>query len=510
MPVMDDSFKAFVTNLGKYNEGELIGEWVKFPTTEEEMQKVFEQIGIGSKDEFGHVCDEWFITDYECPFYGVQKMLGEYESLDKLNYLASLLDEMPKHDLEKFVAIMESGCDEVSDIDDLINLTYNLDRYDFFPGIKDHDDLGRFYFEEGGYNEDNRFGSFVDYIDFERFGEDCAINENGKMTDAGYIRETGDSWNRFYDGTLDDIPDEYRVTGGGEELDDPGKILVVVVEPGKEPRIEEIDSGLESLQGMVGGYIQAIYPYDDPVALICNEEGKLEGLPLNRALRDEDGDIYDIVSGAFLVVGLTEDNFGSLSGELAIKFSQEFKQPESFAKLGDKIVVIPMISEEQQKQEAKEQKDFEVNRDTSGLAVSGHVGTWHTIDHMEVDGHTFFLMEHDTYGGEAACLIVDEHGKLSLSDVYDGFDEHTVDLLRQDVMAVDRMPDPSITTDEMKDYGYAWGGMLPLREETAAEIMKTCSVYRLYSDNTEGLVLDAKEIHDHAAKGGILGVEKVE
>ena len=324
------------------------------------------------------------------------------------------------------------------------------------------------------------------------------------------IRNTGDGWTRMFDGSLDDIPDEYRLTGGGEELEDNGKIVVVVVEPGKEPRIEEIDSGLESLQGMVGGYIQAIYPYDDPVALICNEEGKLEGLPLNRALRDEDGDIYDIVSGTFLVVGLTEDNFGSLSGELAIKFSQEFKQPETFAKLGDKIVVIPMISEEQQKQEAKEQKDFEVSMDTSGLAVSGHVGTWHTIDHMEVDGHTFFLMEHDTYGDEAACLIVDEHGKLSLSDVYDGFDEHTVDLLRQEVMTVDRMPDPSITTDEMKDYGYAWGGMLPMREEAAAEVMKTCSVYRLYGDNTEGLVLDAKEIHDHAAKGGIFGVEKVE
>ena len=84
MPVMDDSFQAFVTNLGKYNEGELVGEWVKFPTTEEEMRKVFERIGIGSKDEFGHVYEEWFITDYECPIYGVQKLLGEYESLDKL------------------------------------------------------------------------------------------------------------------------------------------------------------------------------------------------------------------------------------------------------------------------------------------------------------------------------------------------------------------------------------------------------------------------------------------
>jgi hypothetical protein len=95
---------------------------------------------------------------------------------------------------------------------------------------------------------------------------------------------------------------------------------------------------------------------------------------------------------------------------------QQFKaiisKPEQFAKLGDKIVAIPMISEEQQKQEA-EQKDFEMNMDTSGLAVAGHISTWHTIDHMEVDGHTFWLMEHDTYGDEAACIIVDDHGKLS-------------------------------------------------------------------------------------------------
>ena len=87
MPVLDGNFEAFVTNLGKYNEGALVGEWVKFPTTQEEMQKVFERIGIGSKDEFGQVYEELFITDYECPLHGVVRYAGEYESLDKLNYL---------------------------------------------------------------------------------------------------------------------------------------------------------------------------------------------------------------------------------------------------------------------------------------------------------------------------------------------------------------------------------------------------------------------------------------
>ena len=510
MPILDGNFEAVVTNLGKYNEGELVGEWVKFPITEEEMQKVFERIGIGTKDEFGQVYEEWFITDYECPVHGVYDMLGEYESLDKLNYLASRIEELDKWEQEKFVAIMESGCDEVSDIDDLINLTYNLDNFDFLPSITDESDLGYYYVHEAGIYSEKDLGPLANYIDYERFGRDIAMDENGRFTDEGYIRTTGGSWDRYFDGSLDDIPDEYRITGSGSEPERDSTITILVVEPGKEPYEKEIDSGLSSLQHEVGGYIQAVYPFEEPVAILCNEEGKFEGLPLNRALRDDDGEIYDIVAGTFLVVGLTEDNFGSLTPEQMQHFTEYFKTPEQFAKLGERIVAIPMISEEQQKHQAAEQKDFEMNMDTSGLAVAGHVGTWHTIDHMEVDGHTFWLMEHDTYGDEAACIIVDNHGKLSLANIYDGFDEHTVDLLRQEVMPVDRMPDDSISVDEMKEYGYDWGGMLPMREEAAAEVMKSCTVYRLYGDNTEGMVMDANELKAHAAKGGIFGVEKVE
>ena len=510
MPVLDGNFEAFVTNLGKYNEGQLVGEWVKFPTTEEEMQKVFERIGIGSTDDFGQPYEEWFITDYECPVHGVYDMLGEYESLDKLNYLASRIDEMDKWEQEKFVAIMEAGCDEVSDIDDLINLTYNLDCYDFIPGIHDESDLGYYYVHDAGIYSEKELGPLANYIDYERFGRDIAMDESGKFTDEGYIRNTGDGWNHYFDGTREDIPDEYRITGSGNEPEHDSTITVLAVEPGKEPYAKEIDSGLESLQHEVGGYIQAVYPFEEPVAIVCNEEAKLEGLPLNRALRDDDGDIYDIVAGTFMLVGLTEDSFGSLTPELMQQFTDHFKTPEQFAKLGDKIVAIPMISEEQQKHQAVEQKDFEMNMNTSGLAVAGHIGTWHTIDHMEVDGHTFWLMEHDTYGDEAACIIVDNYGKLAISDVYDGFDEHTVDLLRQEVMPVDRMPDDSISVDEMKEYGYSWGGMLPMREEAAAKVMQSCTVYRLYGDDTEGMVMDASELQAHADQGGIFGVEKVE
>ena len=61
----DYPFAAFITNLGKYNEGELVGEWVKFPTTAEELKEVFKRIGIGQKDDFGQPYEEWFITDYD-------------------------------------------------------------------------------------------------------------------------------------------------------------------------------------------------------------------------------------------------------------------------------------------------------------------------------------------------------------------------------------------------------------------------------------------------------------
>ena len=293
-------------------------------------------------------------------------------------------------------------------------------------------------------------------------------------------------------------------------MEQPTTMTVLVVEPDKKPYVKEIPSGLESLQHEVGGSIQAVYPFAEPVAVICNEEGKLEGLPLNRALRDEDGEIYDIVAGTFLVTGLTDDSFGSLSPDLLRQFMTEFKMPEQFAKIGDRIVAIPMISEEQQKQTVLEEKSSIVNENTFGMAVDGHIGTWHTIDHKEIDGHTFWLMEHDTFGDDASCIIVDERGDLVLSHIYDGFDENTVDLLRQEVMPVEKMPDDSISIEEMKQYGYKWGGMLPMREEAAAEVMKSCQIYRLYSDDTEGLVLDAKEIKEHAAKGGIFGVEKAD
>lgn len=119
-------------------------------------------------------------------------------------------------------------------------------------------------------------------------------------------------------------------------------ITVLVVEPGRTPYAKEILPGLKSLQREVGGHIEAVYPFSEPVAIVCRETGKLDGCPLNRALRDETGTIYDIIAGTFLVVGLTEEDFGSLSPELLQVFTQRFWQPETFVMIDGQLLAVPL------------------------------------------------------------------------------------------------------------------------------------------------------------------------
>ena len=211
----DYPFAAFITNLGKYNEGELVGEWVKFPTTAEEMKEVFKRIGIGQRDDFGQPYEEWFITDYDCYVDGLYSKLGEYENLDELNYLASKLDEMSESEYAQFQAGMEMG-DHCGSLQEIINLTENLDCYEVYPHIEDYDDLGRYYIEELEVMQVPEH--LQNYIDYEAYGRDVAMDENGSFTDQGYVRDTGDRFCEYYDGERGSIPDEYRVMTFQDDL----------------------------------------------------------------------------------------------------------------------------------------------------------------------------------------------------------------------------------------------------------------------------------------------------
>ena len=120
---------------------------------------------------------------------------------------------------------------------------------------------------------------------------------------------------------------------------------VVVVEPEKKPIVQDIDAGLESMQKIVGGPIEAVYPFDEPVALIANEEGRLLNLPLNRALRDDEGNVYDIISGTFFVCAAPPDSdrFEGLTDQQVKTYTERFAMPEMFLDVGGDLFVLPYL-----------------------------------------------------------------------------------------------------------------------------------------------------------------------
>ena len=115
---------------------------------------------------------------------------------------------------------------------------------------------------------------------------------------------------------------------------------VVLVEPGKVARIVDIEATLRGMQQAVRGRIEAVYPFKEPVCLVCNEEGKLNRMPLNRAIR-RNGKIAEIIAGPFLVCGFDEYDFCSLTPEQQRRYLELFRTPEYFFHFDNKVAVIP-------------------------------------------------------------------------------------------------------------------------------------------------------------------------
>lgn len=194
--------EAFVTNLGRYNEGYLDGEPLKLPATTEEVQALLKHIHVD-----GVRYEEIFITNYETDIPGLRDCLGEYESIDELNYLASLLDDMEEWELKKFSAAVELG-NHTENVKDLINLTQNLDCYEFYPGVTDNKELGCYLIDELDWETIPE--SLESYFDYEAYGRDFSINEDGDFYKSGYVSRNDMDFTEHYS-DRSDIPDEYRI-----------------------------------------------------------------------------------------------------------------------------------------------------------------------------------------------------------------------------------------------------------------------------------------------------------
>lgn len=196
---MASLFEAYITNLGKYNEGEMVGETLKFPTSPQEVQALLKHIGVD-----GIRYEEFFITSFDGDVLGLYDYLGEYENLDELNHLACLLSELDQGELEKFEAVLHTGA-HTSSVADIINLTQNLDCFEFYPEIENEEGLGRYWAEDLPIPEELK-----DYFDYEAYGRDISINEGGHMAPGGYVVQTSGDFREYYHGPQD-IPAEHKV-----------------------------------------------------------------------------------------------------------------------------------------------------------------------------------------------------------------------------------------------------------------------------------------------------------
>ena len=195
--------EAFITNLGRYNEGYLDGAYLKLPAEKEDVQALLKKIHVD-----GIRYEEIFITDYETDVPGLYDCLGEYESIDELNHLAHVLQEVEdQHDMDKFTAAVELG-ERTGSIKDLINLAQNLDCFEFYPGVTDDETLGRIYVEEMEAIDVPEH--LLNYFDYEAYGRDMRLNEGGHFAPGGYLTRVSNNFVELYHG-IEDIPAEHRV-----------------------------------------------------------------------------------------------------------------------------------------------------------------------------------------------------------------------------------------------------------------------------------------------------------
>ena len=166
--------KIYLTNLGKYNEGELVGEWVELPASQEGLEKVFERIGINEEYE------EYFITDYECDLYEV----GEYENIDKLNDIAERIKELDEEGSKVVKALIQKLDYTLDEAIDKVN----SGDYMIYNNCENMTDVAYQVVEECGYLE-NVPDNVARYFDYESFGRELGIGGNYIFLDGSEVIE---------------------------------------------------------------------------------------------------------------------------------------------------------------------------------------------------------------------------------------------------------------------------------------------------------------------------------
>lgn len=183
-------------------EGCDYGGTLRFPTTKEAVQSLLGWIGVD-----GVRYQEVFISCFDNDVFDVCRYMGEFESIDELNHLACLLSELDDSEQTVLEAVVNKG-DHVTSAAELINLTQNLNCYDFYPGVSDDDTLGRVYVDDMGVLDVPE--KILPYFDYDAYGRDARLNEGGCYVLGGYLIRNNEPFVEHYHGP-EDIPPEHKV-----------------------------------------------------------------------------------------------------------------------------------------------------------------------------------------------------------------------------------------------------------------------------------------------------------
>ena len=192
--------EVYVENSGRQD---FAGEWLKLPTTRQEVQRLLSHIGVD-----GERYTDISILDFESNVSGLASRLSDYENLDELNYLAVLLDELKTGgQLEKFEAALSLG-EYSGGVRAAINLAQNLDCYDYFPGVENHEQLGEYLIYERDFLQIPE--EIRPYFDYEAYGRDYDLNSTGSLQKDRFNKNNREGFIEYYTGR-EDIPDEHKV-----------------------------------------------------------------------------------------------------------------------------------------------------------------------------------------------------------------------------------------------------------------------------------------------------------
>lgn len=303
---------VWIGNLGKYNEGELVGEWLELPISQKELDTFLrEKVGLQLTQaevekalaEDGVCYEEYMINDYETD---LPIKVSEYSNLEMLNLLA-MVSERVNH-MERVEAFIE--CEGTDDIEEIINIMLQEDDipYYFYDNNSDflskEEKYGMMKADWMGLNEILDKYNISSYFDFDAYGKEDDLSGFVELYDNGYLDKTAMNEVDLHYYSLKEIKDELDY----EEDSESKKLKIIYKEVGKDPVVLEIEDTLEAKQKLVGGLIE-IVPYKDDLLLICNEEGKITNLKPNLQFD------YDYIAGNCFIVGDDYENSGFKSIE---------------------------------------------------------------------------------------------------------------------------------------------------------------------------------------------------